>query len=56
MGGDPRNGEKKAKIYGCDKTLRKALKTRGIRFRNMRSKPRLTAEDIKARMAFAIRN
>ena len=43
---------KRAKVKASERTARKALQKRGIRFRKMRSKPKLTTKDIKARFAF----
>ena len=45
--------KKRAKCKVSDKVVRKALKTRKIAFRKMRSKPLLTTQDRKARLAFA---
>ena len=45
--------KKAAKTNVCDKTIRRALLTKGIRFRRLRTKPALTREDIKARLLFA---
>ena len=45
--------KKRSKVQGCVKTLRKALATKNIKFRRLRSKPILTREDRKARMSFA---
>ena len=45
--------KKQSKVQGCEKTLRKALATKGIKFRRLRSKPILTRQDRKDRMAFA---
>jgi hypothetical protein len=44
---------KRAKVKASERTARQALQNRGIRFRKMRSKPRLTAADVKTRYAFA---
>ena len=35
------------------KTVRRALASKGIQFRRLRTKPTLTKEDIKARLLFA---
>ena len=45
--------KKAAKTDVCDKTIRRALLSKGIRFRRLRTKPTLTREDIKARLLFA---
>ena len=45
--------KKQAKCKACSKVTGKALSTRGIRFRRMRSKPILTKDDVKVRYAFA---
>lgn len=45
--------KKRAKCKACDKVVRKALRTRKIAFRKMRSKPLLTTEDRIERFAFA---
>ena len=45
--------KKRANVKACDGTVRRALRKRGIRFRKMRTKPRLTSDDIKARKMFA---
>ena len=43
----------KAKITVCDRVVRKALLSRGIKFRKMRVKPVLTKKDRKLRYRFA---
>ena len=45
--------KKRSRTIGCSKTLRKALASRNIKFRKLRSKPILTKADRKARYAFA---
>ena len=45
--------KKKAKCKACSKAIRKALNTKGIRFRRMRSKPILTKADKNDRLEFA---
>ena len=45
--------KKAAKTNVCDKTIRRALLSKGIKFRRLRTKPTLTREDIKARLLFA---
>ena len=44
---------RRAKTKACARTVRKALQQRKIRFRKMRSKPVLTAEDVIDRKRFA---
>ena len=46
--------KKKAKRTACGKAIRKALQSRNIRFRKMRSKPILTKADKAARFKFAV--
>lgn len=45
--------KKRAKVQGCNKTIRKALAQKNIKFRKMRTKPLLTKKDRRLRMAFA---
>ena len=45
--------KKTAKCDADDKVIRKGLQSKGIRFRRLRSKPLLTKEDIRKRLAFA---
>lgn len=45
--------KRSARVSCSSRTIQRALHERGIRFRAMRSKPRLTADDIKERFAFA---
>jgi transposase len=45
--------KKKAKVKACDKTVRRALAKKNIKFRRMRSKIILSKADMKARYAFA---
>ena len=42
-----------AKCTACARSILDALHSRNIYFRKLREKPMLTAEDVKARMAFA---
>ena len=42
-------------LDACEGTLRKALRSQNIRFRRLRSKPRHTAADKKARYAWALK-
>ena len=44
---------KRARVQVCERTVREALKKKNIKFRKMRSKPILTNDDKKARLAFA---
>jgi hypothetical protein len=46
---------KRAKCRACDRVVRNALQSRGIRFRRMREKPILTKDDKQARFDFAKR-
>jgi hypothetical protein len=46
---------KRAKIQAGERCARKALHSRNIRFRRMRSKPILTKEDVQERYNFAVR-
>ena len=45
--------KKAAKANVCLKTIRRALASKGIKFRRLRTKPNLTKDDIKARLLFA---
>ena len=44
---------KRTKIKAGEQCIRKALRIRGIRFRRLRSKPKLTTADVRARREFA---
>jgi hypothetical protein len=44
---------RRLRIAACERTVRDALHERNVFFRKLRSKPRLTDEDIKARFEFA---
>ena len=47
--------KKAAKAIVCLKTIRRALASKGIKFRRLRTKPVLTNDDIKARFQFALK-
>ena len=44
---------KRAGLSYCERTIRDALRAHGKPFKKLREKPLLTAEDVKARLAFA---
>ena len=45
--------KKRTKIKSSERCIREALKARNIKFRKMRSKPILSAQDVKDRFAFS---